>query len=132
MVAIRHAAWIPDVAPTGAAAAGRRLRVVPLDEHAGQHRQYRRRRLAAVAAAAVALVLVASIVGGLVRSLTDTPALAPTPISQEVHVVQPGDTMWSIAAERTPAGGDIRAVVDRLVDHNGGAALVVGQRISVP
>ena len=39
-----------------------------------------------------------------------------------VYVVQPGDTLWSIARELDPTG-DVRADVDRLADLNGTAAL---------
>ena len=45
-----------------------------------------------------------------------------------VHVVQPGDTLWSIASEIDP-NGDVRDTVDRLADLNGGSALSVGQRL---
>lgn len=45
-----------------------------------------------------------------------------------VHVVRPGDTLWSIAAE-IDRGGDIRSVVAELADRTGGAALQPGQRI---
>lgn len=45
--------------------------------------------------------------------------------------VQPGDTLWSIAASLDP-DGDIRALVDRLAEMNGGATLTVGQRIVLP
>jgi Tfp pilus assembly protein FimV len=44
------------------------------------------------------------------------------------YVVQPGDTVWSIAEQLAPAG-DVRGMVDRLVDLNGGAALEVGQHL---
>ena len=47
------------------------------------------------------------------------------------YVVQPGDTLWSIARRLQPEG-DIRPLVDRLVDLNGGADLAVGQRLPIP
>ena len=52
------------------------------------------------------------------------------PATQEIHVVQPGETLWSIASEVDP-GGDVRATVDRLADLNGGAAIQVGQRLII-
>jgi LysM repeat protein len=108
---------------------------------------YRRRRLFAV----VLLACVALAVAGVAFALTsgDTAPLsvsagaAPgalghdsaadgaghaTPPSGSFYVVQPGDTLWSIARELTPTG-DIRAEVDRLQDLNGTAALQVGQRL---
>lgn len=52
------------------------------------------------------------------------------PLETEIHVVQPGDTLWSIATEIAPAD-DVRATVDRLADLNGGASLEVGQRLII-
>lgn len=49
----------------------------------------------------------------------------------EVVVVQPGDTLWSIARRLDP-GGDVRPLVDRLVAANGGTALQPGQQLVVP
>lgn len=53
-----------------------------------------------------------------------------TPEAQTIVVVQPGDTLWSIAGELDP-DGDLRATVDRLADRNGGPSLTVGQRLVV-
>lgn len=50
--------------------------------------------------------------------------------TQELYVVQPGDTLWSIAAALKP-GGDVRDTVDRLAELNGGSALTVGQRLAL-
>jgi LysM repeat protein len=49
-----------------------------------------------------------------------------------VYVVQPGDTLWSIAGSINPDGRDLRATVDRLVDAAGGSILQPGQRIALP
>lgn len=97
-----------------------------------QRAVYRRRRLAAalltVVVAAVLLLAGAALAGtaggGHPTSVAGTP-------SHAVHVVQPGDTLWSIAGEVRP-GADVRLVVDQLVDLNGGAQLVVGQRLRLP
>ena len=48
--------------------------------------------------------------------------------ARAVYVVQPGDTVWTIARKLDP-NGDPRAVVDRIVELNGGAALQPGQRL---
>jgi hypothetical protein len=98
---------------------------------------YRRRR------AVVALVLVLACVAlGLaaqqlqVRGATEPRATAggaasaPT-AAETVYVVQPGDTLWLIAAALHP-DGDVRATVDHLVERNGTTALQVGQRLRVP
>lgn len=48
-----------------------------------------------------------------------------------VVVVQPGDTLWSIAGELAP-GEDPRHLVSVLGEANGGDQLQVGQRLVVP
>lgn len=53
-----------------------------------------------------------------------------TPDAQTIVVVQPGDTLWSIAKALDP-DGDLRATVDRLADRNGGSTLTVGQRLVI-
>jgi LysM repeat protein len=51
---------------------------------------------------------------------------------EAAYVVRPGDTLWSIAAERY--GGDPRSGVWRIEQRNGlrGRTLVAGQRIVLP
>ena len=46
------------------------------------------------------------------------------------YVVQPGDTLWSIASSLT--SGNIRNFVHSLIELNGGASIDVGQRLIVP
>ena len=52
----------------------------------------------------------------------------------EVHRVQPGDTLWELAQDITPAGGDVRATVDLIRDANGmtTSMLVIGDLIAIP
>jgi hypothetical protein len=57
----------------------------------------------------------------------------PTPIDadeQHVYVVQPGDTLWSIA-RRLTTDGDVRETVDELADRQGSASIAVGDRIPI-
>jgi Tfp pilus assembly protein FimV len=51
-------------------------------------------------------------------------------VGEQVYVVQPGDTLWSIASSLTD--GDIRSFVDELIDLNGTASVDVGQRLVLP
>jgi hypothetical protein len=55
-------------------------------------------------------------------------AVAGGAVAGPVHVVQPGDTLWSIAEGLEPRG-DVRALVDELAERAGGAPLQPGQRI---
>jgi Tfp pilus assembly protein FimV len=50
------------------------------------------------------------------------------PAGPQVYVVQPGDTLWSIARRLDPAG-DVRSTVDELVSRHGSATVDVGDRI---
>lgn len=60
-------------------------------------------------------------------------APAATPVASQVGdvwVVQPGDSLWSIAAAVAP-GADLRPVVDELARRTGGGSLQPGQRIGM-
>ncbi len=48
-----------------------------------------------------------------------------------LHVVQPGDTYWSIASS-LGTRGDVRGTVDELSAANGDRPLQVGDRVSLP
>jgi nucleoid-associated protein YgaU len=49
-------------------------------------------------------------------------------------IVQPGDTLWSIAAARSSGSGDVQELVDRISDanHLQAATLQPGQRLRIP
>jgi LysM repeat protein len=109
------------------------LYVVPAPE-APPVAVYRRRRFVAALLAATMLValvlavrLAAAALGGVAASAPEAP-LSPAP----AHVVQPGDTLWSVADALTPPGRDVRITVDRLERTHGSAALQVGQRLALP
>jgi hypothetical protein len=60
------------------------------------------------------------------------PGAGPTrAVAARVWVVQPGDTIWTIA-ERVQSSGDIRPLVDALSEEVHGRPLQVGQRLSLP
>jgi nucleoid-associated protein YgaU len=88
----------------------------------------RARRLAVVMALASG-VAVGSWLGPLVAGGGDGLRLA----GESSVVVQPGDTLWSIASA-VDGGGDVRAVIDEIQALNGlrGAALVPGQTLVLP
>jgi Tfp pilus assembly protein FimV len=95
---------------------------------------YRRRR-AAAAGLALVIVLVAAQAGG---ALGDQPLAvserrpAFSSASTGVHyVVEPGDSLWSIAEELEP-GEDPRPVVDALAEARGDAPLIPGETIVWP
>ena len=109
-----------------------------------QHAVYRRRRIVAVllVVALAATVLLASaaltrIAGGAPpaaggQSPTSAAATSAAGVAAPATVVaQPGDTLWSIAAEVAPHA-DVRITVDQLVALNGGAPIVAGQELVLP
>lgn len=126
MVAIRNHEALPehDVRHCGS----RHLHLVPAPVGTPTRSMaatYRRRRL-------VVGVMAAVLAASLLRSVSSSAdGYAVSPESAVVRVVQPGDTYWSIATS-LDADHDLREVVDALTVANGGRALQVGDRISVP
>lgn len=120
---------LPAVSATGGAAA----RPVPLAT-------YRRRRAVCgllVGAVLVGAVLVAAIFvlgrfGAASASDIVGAGVPATAVGDghagTTHVVEPGDTVWSVARRLQP-DGDVRGLVDRIVARNGGATVTVGQRL---
>ena len=51
--------------------------------------------------------------------------------SGRVVIVEPGDTLWSIARGLQPTG-DVRPLVDRIAELNGGHSLSAGQTLMLP
>ncbi len=92
---------------------------------------YAQRRLVAGAL----LVLLGAVLWTLATWATDssvgvTSAGADATGSEQMYIVQPGDTLWSIAAELN-TNGDVRDTVDRIAAENGGSAIAVGQRLQL-
>ena len=100
---------------------------------------YRRRRVVALILAVAfvvvamaglrAVVLATGIAGGRPLSAADAPT--PVPAGRETLLVQPGDTLWTIARDLQPTG-DLRSVVDELAALNDGASLEAGQTLLLP
>ncbi len=127
-IALRPSAQRPSSRPTST---GRRGAVPVPHARSGSTGPYRRRRFG-VAVAATVLAVVG--VGLSSIRFADAGQVRPTgnvPAGASVVIVQPGDTLWSLAREVQP-DGDIRPLVAQLSRAHGGSALRAGDRIVVP
>jgi LysM repeat protein len=119
------AAWVAlDVRP-GRDVAARRARRAAV--------RTRRRRLflgSAALAVSAALALPFSILGGS-RPATPPPSAGVAVAGAGVYVVQPGDTLWSIAS-RFDRGGNPRPLAEALARETGSSTVVPGEHIEVP
>ena len=61
----------------------------------------------------------------------ESQAVSELQAGESFVVAASGDTYWQIASTLV-ADGDIRPVVQQLVDRNGGANLQIGQRVIIP
>jgi len=88
----------------------------------------RRRRTVAVVATALVAVLMSPLAASAVRRGEPSASAA-----QQVVVVQPGDTLWSIALRARP-GDDPREVASEIAATNGvqPGALTIGASLVVP
>jgi hypothetical protein len=87
---------------------------------------YRRRRLAAAAVVLGAFMAVLHAGAALGGSTLATPERRPHVASV---VVEPGDTLWSVAEELAP-GRDPRQVVDAIAAARGTSVIVPGETIT--
>jgi Tfp pilus assembly protein FimV len=101
---------------------------------------YRRRRLMVLLAAVATAFLLVPAASRAAAAFRDVPASVserrPVPAHGLApvlggYMVQPGDTLWSIARRLQPAG-DVRPLVHQLIALNGGASLGIGQRLAIP
>ena len=95
---------------------------------------YRRRRILVAALLGLLLSALPLLGGELIGWVTGTPGATLVEASGQpvIYVVQPGDTLWSIAERVNPPGRDLRYTVDRLSEATGGSLLHPGQRIVIP
>ena len=93
----------------------------------------RRRRQLVAAGMGILLVVGAAraavALGGTPLAAPERPPAAPAGGAAVTHVVEPGDTFWSIAAELAP-GEDPRPVVDDLAAAHGDEPLIPGETIT--
>jgi Tfp pilus assembly protein FimV len=67
-----------------------------------------------------------------VSALAGTGATTTATLTQgSTYVVQPGDTLWSIATRLDPTG-DPRSIVGQLASETGSDTVVVGEHILLP
>ena len=69
--------------------------------------------------------------GNVLANRGSAPASAPAVRQATTYLVQPGDTMYSIA-EAHRNGGDLMDFVDDLIALNGGVTVQIGQQITLP
>ncbi len=91
---------------------------------------YRRRRLGVLIALGLLVAVGLGVLGTPWSGTGRSPLPAAGTETAGEYVVQPGDTLWSIAAEVAP-DRDRRVVVDRLAAANGGPELRIGQRLVI-
>jgi hypothetical protein len=87
---------------------------------------YRRRRFVA---ATLGLGLALTVVRAGAALGGSSPGIAGRRPHVQTVVVQPGDTLWSLASRLAP-GSDPRAVVDALVQARGSSTVVPGETIT--
>lgn len=109
------------------------LRLVSSAQPRSMASVYRRRRVTALLVLAATVVVLVSAVqaGHQWASQRSSPSTVPMqPVSTEVVIVQPGDSLWSIATRAHP-GKDVRPYVAEMARSRSGASLQVGERVSV-
>jgi LysM repeat protein len=67
-------------------------------------------------------------------ALSATQLHAAKPVTLIAVTVKSGDSLWDIADQRTPPGGDVQATVDAIiaVNHLTGAQIAPGQHLNIP
>ncbi|WP_293783962.1 LysM domain-containing protein [uncultured Aeromicrobium sp.] len=122
-----------DFAGRPAPQPARRLHSVPLapptQSAAAPLRLTRRGRIVVFGAVALLLAVLSILLGASVAATDDAPTLPTTTVQ-----VQPGQTLWQIAADANPRG-DIRNTIDDIVRLNAlpnASGLKMGTTLAVP
>lgn len=125
------------VRPTLRPLPGRRVGGQTMPARPPQTLYWRRRAIAlvllaaAVAVIAVGVSVVLAGLGGGPLSTTGSSGGPAMLAAAKIHVVEPGDTIWSIV-RASGVRGDPRALVDELQQKLGDRPLQIGQRVPVP
>jgi LysM repeat protein len=85
----------------------------------------------ALAAGVIVLALVGHWLGGGPLTAPEPRPATAVPVVASVYIVQPGDTLWTLARRSQPTG-DLRPLVDRLAAAQRHQPLRAGQRIVLP
>jgi LysM domain-containing protein len=126
--------WLDDDERPRLRLVERRRRRAPALRVPDRATRIRRRRLVALiaVAAVVALVWVGlrAVVPAVVGTSVGVDDPEPLPVTDGTYVVQPGDSLWSIARRMAP-GDDPRPIVDELRERYGDASLETGDRLEL-
>jgi hypothetical protein len=91
--------------------------------------------LSALAVAVILVVAVLAWIGGATRADAARSGPPPAAVYRTLTsvIVQPGESLWAIAAQAEP-GADPRGVIQEIIDLNalGGTSIQPGQRLLVP
>jgi len=81
----------------------------------------------AIALAALSLIVT-------VPALSSIHLYAATAQRYALVTVQPGDTLWSIAASHTSSSGDVQETIDRIsaTNHLQASTILPGEKLRVP
>ena len=90
----------------------------------------RRRRVVVVFLIAFVFALCIG-AGQVLANRGGAPASTPTVRPAQRHIIQPGETLWTLASEHH-GGMSQSAYLDRLVTANNGSHLEVGQVVMLP
>lgn len=91
---------------------------------------FRRRRLVAAGLAVLLLVSSVNVAFQIAGGGATTGDDGVRPVAELSVLVEPGDTVWSIA-DSLAGDDDVRPVVDAIVDANGNANLTTGERLRI-